>query len=102
MISGEHLNEITYRNSHRVFKNFAKLTEKLVSSLFFNKVVGQLTTLLNRRPRHRYFHANFEKFLGTLLFIEHLRETASVFTLMEIFNKTTLNLQGLSIVTNIL
>ena len=74
----------TDRSSHQscsmqnsVFRNFTKLTEKrLCQSLFFNKV----STLLKKRLWHRCFPMNFEKFLRTPYFTEHLWTTASIQT----------------------
>ena len=62
-------------------KNFSKFTGKhLCQSLFFNKVAGlRSSTLLKKRLWHRCFHKNFEKFLKTPFFTEHLRTTASNF-----------------------
>ena len=51
-----------------VLRNFAKFTGKhLCQSLFFNKVADLgPATLLKKRLWHRYFPANFAKFLRTL------------------------------------
>ena len=56
-------------------RNFVKFTGKhLCQSLFFNKVAGlKPATLLKKRIWHRCFPVNFEKFLRTSFFIEHLR-----------------------------
>ena len=58
----------------RVLKNFSKFTGKhLCRSLFFNKVAGlRSATLLKKRLWHRCFPVDFEKFLRTPFFIEHL------------------------------
>ena len=58
----------------RVLKNFSKFTGKhLCRSLFFNKVAGlRSSTLLKKRLWHRCFPVDFEKFLRTPFFIEHL------------------------------
>ena len=55
--------------------NFAKFAGKyLCQGLFFNKVAGlKPATLLKKRIWHRCFPVNFEKFLRTSFFIEHLR-----------------------------
>ena len=61
------------RSSHQrcsirkaVFRNFAKFTENICQSLFFNKVaVLGLTTLLKKRLWHRCFPVDFAKFLRT-------------------------------------
>ena len=57
-----------------VLRNFAKFTGKhLCQSLFFNKVAGlRPATLLKKRLWHRCFPVNFDKFLRTPFFIEHL------------------------------
>ena len=56
-----------------VVKNFAKFTGKhLCLSLFFNKVAGAASNLLQKRLWHRCFPVNFVKFLRTLFLIEHL------------------------------
>ena len=57
-----------------VLKNFAKFTRKqLCQSLFSNKVAGlRPSTLLKKRLWHRCFPVNFEKFLRTPTYIEHL------------------------------
>ena len=57
-----------------VLRNFAKFTGKsLCQGLFFIKVAGlRPTTLLEKRLWHRYFPVNFEKFLRTPFYIEHL------------------------------
>ena len=50
------------------FRNFANLIirKHLRQSLFFNKVAGLRTaTLLKKRPWHRCFVVNFEKYLKT-------------------------------------
>ena len=55
-----------------VLKNFATFTEKhLCQILFFNKV--RPATLLKKRLWHRCFAVNFERFLKTPIFIEHLQ-----------------------------
>ena len=49
-----------------VLRNFAKLTEHLCQSLFFNKVTGlRPATLLKKRLWHRCFSVNFAKFPRT-------------------------------------
>ena len=62
-----------------VLKNFTKLTGKhLRQSLLFNKVAGvSPATLLKKRLWHRFFPANFAKFLKTPFLTEHLRKSAS-------------------------
>ena len=55
-----------------VLKNFTKFTGKhLCQSVFFNKET-LLKTLLKKRLWHRCFPVDFEKFLRTPFFIEHL------------------------------
>ena len=56
------------------YRNFAKFTRKhLCQSFFFNKIAGlRLATLLKKRIWHRCFPVSFVKFIGTLIFIEHL------------------------------
>ena len=63
-----------------VLKDFTKFTEKhLCQSLFLSKVAGlRPVTLLKKRLWHRYFPANFAKFLKTPFFTEHGWATASV------------------------
>ena len=72
---------MNYRSSHRmcsvrkgVLRNFPKITGKhLCQSLFFNKVAGlRPAPLLKKRLWHRCFPVNFEKFLRTPFYIEHL------------------------------
>ena len=47
--------------------------ENTCASLFFNKVAGiRAAGLLKKRLWHRCFPVNFEKFLGTPFFKEHL------------------------------
>ena len=67
-----------------VLRNFAKLTEHLCQSLFFNKVTGlRPATLLKKRLLDRCFPVIFVKFLRTPFYTEHLSVAASV-----IMNKT--------------
>ena len=55
-----------------VLTNFTKFKGKdLCQSFFINKVAGP-ATLLKKRLLQRCFPANFEKFLKTPFFIEHL------------------------------
>ena len=72
---------IRYKNSRPgvfckkdVLRNFAKFTGKhLCQSLFFNKVAClRPATLLKKRLWHRYFYANFVKFLRTPFLAEDL------------------------------
>ena len=69
------------RSSHQrcslgkgVLGNFAKFTGKhLCQSLFFNKVAGlRPKTLLKKGVWNRCFPMNFDKFLRTPFFVEHL------------------------------
>ena len=57
-----------------VLRNFPKLTGKhLCWSPFFNKIAGlRPASLLKKRLKHRCFTVNFEKFLKTPFFSEHL------------------------------
>ena len=50
-----------------ILKNFSKFTGKdLSQGLFFNKVAGlRPATFLKKRPWHRSFPVNFEKFSRT-------------------------------------
>ena len=61
--------------------------------LSLNKVAGlRPATLLQKRLRHRCFPVNFEKFLGTLFFIEHIRWIIfKCFTPLAIFAKKFLH-----------
>ena len=65
--------EVLYKKS--VLRNFRKITGKhLCQSLFFNKVAGlRPATLLKKRLWRRCFPVNFEKFLKTPFFTEHLQ-----------------------------
>ena len=58
-----------------ILRNFAKFTGKhLCQSLFLKKIVGpRPAILLKRRLWHRYFPANFAKFLRTPFLTEHLQ-----------------------------
>ena len=58
-----------------VLKSFAKFTgTHLCQSLFYNKVADlRPATLLKKRLWHRRFLVDFEKFLRTPFFTEHLQ-----------------------------
>ena len=87
--SNLHINfsqSIIIRNNHRrcsirkdVPRNFAKFTGKhLCQGLFLKKLqVIRPTTLSKKKLWRRCFPVNFEKFLRTPFFTEHLRATAS-------------------------
>ena len=75
-----------FRSRHRkcsvkkgVLKNFSKFTGKhLCQSLLFNKVASfRPAALVKKRLWHGCFPVNFEKFLRTPFFIEHLWANAS-------------------------
>ena len=52
-----------------VLKKFTKFTGKrLCQNIFFNKIAGRPSTLLNKRLWHRCFPMNFGKFLRTLYY----------------------------------
>ena len=72
---------LTKESNHRrcsarksFLRKFAKFTGKhLCQNLFFNKVAGQLATLLKKRLWHSCFPVNFAEFLRTPFLTEHLR-----------------------------
>ena len=55
-----------------VLRNFTKFKGKDLCQSFFNNKVTGPATLLKKRLLQRCFPANFEKFLKTPFFIEHL------------------------------
>ena len=67
-------------------RNFAKFTRKyLCKSLFFNKIAGLRPEIsLQKRLWHRYFPANFAKFLRTPFLTERIRWLLLFFILTEL------------------
>ena len=56
-----------------VLRNFSKFTGKhLCQSLFFNKVAGGACNFIKKETLAQVFPVNFEKFLRTPFFTEHL------------------------------
>ena len=80
-----------FRSSHRrcsvrkgVLRNFAKFTEEhLCQSLFFNKVRPKACNFIKKETLSQVFSFAFCGISKYTFFIEHLRATASAFSLKE-------------------